>query len=92
MQKILRRRVFRDLKQNLLRYLALGFLIILGMYMIVSLVGAAETVIQGVDHFAEKNHLEDGEFQVFVPLTQQEKTEITNQGITLEELFYLDYY
>ena len=37
MQKILRKRVLRDLKENILRYLALGFLIILGMYLVVSI-------------------------------------------------------
>ena len=42
MQKILRKRVLRDLKENFFRYLALGFLIILCMYMIGSLVGAGE--------------------------------------------------
>ena len=30
MQKILRKRIFRDLKENVFRYLALGFMIILG--------------------------------------------------------------
>ncbi|MCI7502253.1 MAG: hypothetical protein MSA76_01145 [Clostridium sp.] len=49
MQKILRKRVLRDLKENFFRYLALGLLIILCMYMIGSLVGAGETIVQGVD-------------------------------------------
>lgn len=47
MQKILRKRILRDLRENLFRYLALGFLVILGMYMVISLVGAAETIITG---------------------------------------------
>ena len=47
MQKILRKRVLRDLKENFFRYLALGLLIILCMYMIGSLVGAGETIVQG---------------------------------------------
>ena len=49
MQKILRKRVLRDLKENFFRYLALGFLIILCLYMIGSLVGAGETIVQVVD-------------------------------------------
>ncbi len=91
MQKILRKRIFRDLKENLFRYLALGFLIILGMYIVVSLVGAADTIIIGVAEHAEENRLEDGEFQVFVPLTEKEITELTKSGITLERMFYLDF-
>lgn len=54
MQKILRKRIIRDLKENLFRYLALGVLIILGMYLIVSLVGAAETIIEQTASIAEK--------------------------------------
>ena len=36
MQKVLRKRVLRDLKENLFRYIALAFLIIIGMYVVVS--------------------------------------------------------
>lgn len=90
MQKILRKRVLRDLKENLFRYLALGFLIILGMYIVISLVGAADTIITGVDEKAEENCLEDGQFSVFLPLTETEKENFEKQGILLEEMFYLD--
>lgn len=91
MQRILWKRVLRDLKRNVWRYLALGSLIILGMYMVVSLVGAAETVITRVDQKAEENKLEDGEFSVFVPLTKAQEQEISDEGVSLEHMFYLDY-
>lgn len=58
MQKILRKRILRDLRENLFRYLALGFLIILGMYMVISLVAAAETVITGTTEAAKENRVE----------------------------------
>lgn len=91
MQKILRKRIFRDLRENCFRYLALGFLIILGMYMIVSLVGAADTIMKGTADTAKKNKLEDGQFRTFVSLTEEEKASLKGEGITLEEHFYLDY-
>lgn len=91
MQKILRKRVWRDLKENPLRYLALGLLIVLGMYLIVSLVGAAETVITGVDKKAEENRIEDGQFGVLVPLIGAQEENLREQGITLERMFYLDF-
>lgn len=91
MQKILRKRVVRDLKENFLRYLALGLLIILGMYLVVSIVGAADTIIYGTRQMAEQNQCEDGQFGTFVPLSKQEKEVLTSQGITLEEMFYLDF-
>lgn len=91
MQKILRKRIFRDLKENFLRYLALGFLIILGMYIIISLVAAADTIISGTQSAAVEHQLEDGQFGVFVPLSEAEKEELEKQGITLEEMFYLEF-
>lgn len=56
MQIILRKRVLRDLKENLFRYLALGILILVSMYLIVSMLGAAETIIQGGEYF-ENNRM-----------------------------------
>lgn len=91
MQKILRKRIFRDLRENFLRYLALGFLIILGMYIIISLVAAADTIISGTQSAAAEHLLEDGQFGVFVPLSTAEKEKIEQQGITLEEMFYLEF-
>ena len=91
MQKILRKRVWRDLKENFLRYLALGLLIVLGMYLVVSLIGAADTIIVGTRKMAEENHCEDGQFGLFVSLSKQEKEKIIKQGITVEEMFYLDF-
>lgn len=91
MQKILRKRVLRDLKANAFRYAALGLLIILCMYLIVSMVGAAETIIAGVENKGNVSKVEDGEFTTFLPLTKQQFKDITDKGITLEEQFYLDY-
>ena len=62
MQKILRKRVLRDLKENFFRYLALGLLIVLGMYIVLSLIGAADTIILGTKQMAEQNKCEDGQF------------------------------
>ena len=91
MQKVLRKRIFRDLKENLFRYIALGAIIALCMYLIISLIGTAETIIQGSEILGEENHAEDGQYCMFLPLTEQEKNRITDKGIALEEHFYLDF-
>ena len=51
MQKILRKRILRDLKENLFRYLALSVLIILVMYLIVSIVGGGSAVRHAADRY-----------------------------------------
>ncbi len=91
MQRVLRKRILRDLKENSIRYLALSALIILCMYIIISLIGTADTIITGSEKYAEENVLEDGQFTVFAPLSEDERAWLSELGITLEEQFYLDY-
>lgn len=91
MQSILRKRVVRDLKENLFRYLALGVLIIFCMYLIVSMVSAAETIMTGSVKYGKETKVEDGEFSVFVPLKKSEERSLKKDGVILEEAFYMDY-
>ena len=80
MQRILQRKMLRELGANWLRYLALGLVIVFAMYIIVSLIGAADTVILGSAAHAEANRLEDGQFTVFVPLTEEELRALAGLG------------
>lgn len=91
MQKLLFKRTLRDLKANGFRYLALFLLIALSMFLVVSTVGSAESVIGTVDKKAEANCLEDGQFGTFIPLKETAMREIRAFGVTLEESFYLDF-
>ena len=91
LQGILSRRVLRDLKSNFWRYLALLLLITLGMYMVVAMIGSAESIMWTVETSYEKNLGEDGQFGTFVPLSEEECGQITGKGVTLEEHFSLDY-
>ena len=49
MNKILSRRLLRDLRENCGRYLALFLLIVMGIFIVVSIVDSAEVVIQGTE-------------------------------------------
>lgn len=90
MNRVLRKRLLRDLQSNFMRYLALILMIVMGMYIVISVVGAAETVISGSTRRAEENCVEDGQFSVFLPLTKNQEKEITDNGILLEKLFSMD--
>lgn len=91
MQKVLRKRVLRDLKENVFRYIALAFLIIMGMYVIVSLIGAGYTIIDNGETHDEANKIEDGQFSVFVPLSDEEISWLEDAGAEVEGMFYEDY-
>ncbi|MBP1561070.1 MAG: ABC transporter permease [Oscillospiraceae bacterium] len=90
MNRVLNKRIFRDLKENFLRYLALFLMIVMGMYIIISVVGAAETIITGTEKKGAENRVEDGEFAVFTELTAAQEKEITGRGVTLERIFSFD--
>ena len=91
MQRLLYRKMWRELRAAWPRYLALGLVIAFAMYMIVSLIGAADTVILGTARHAEANGIEDGQFTTFVPLTDDQEKALTDSGIQLEKEFFLDY-
>ena len=91
MNKILARRVFRNLKNNFVRYFALFLLIVMGMYLVVSLIASADTIINGVNEKAKANKLEDGEFKVFEKLSKNELSALKDKEIKVEEAFYMDY-
>ncbi|MGN1338828.1 MAG: hypothetical protein ACI4WS_00915 [Oscillospiraceae bacterium] len=88
--RVLNKRIFRDLRENFLRYLALFLMIVMGMYIIISVVGAAEAIITGTEEKGTENHVEDGQFSVFTQLTAQQEKEITDKGVTLEKMFSFD--
>ena len=90
MNKVLNKRILRDLKENFARYLALLLMIIAGMFIIIAIVGAAETIITGTTDLTEKNKIEDGQFSVFLPLTKEQEEEISENGVTIEKMFSAD--
>lgn len=90
MNKILKKRLPRDLRENLGRYVALTLLITLGIYLVLSIVGSSETIINGTEKQREINKVEDGEFTVFLPLTDEEIASVSEGGTVIEPIFYTD--
>lgn len=90
MNRILSKRLLRDLRANLGRYLALFLLIVMGIYIVVSIVGSAEVVIQGTENMKAVNMVEDGQFTVFLPLTDEDMSMLTEDGTQIEPMFSLE--
>lgn len=87
---ILAKRFPRELKENYIRYMMLVLLIVMGMYIVVSVVGASYNITQGTESKRAKNKIEDGEFTLFYPLDDAQMKNITDEGITIEEKFSFD--
>ena len=65
-------------------------MIIIGIYLVVSIVGSAEMVIQGTDNAKSENLVEDGEFTMFQPLTGEELEMLSKRGTVIEKMFSFD--
>ena len=76
MKRILRKRIPREIRENFFRYLALFAMIVFCMYIIIAMLDAAETIIQGTEHNQEISHVEDGQITVFTRLTESQISEI----------------
>lgn len=90
MRRILRRRIPREIRENFFRYLALFAMIVFCMYIIIALVDAAETIIQGTEKNQQITHIEDGQITVFTKLTEEQIAQIESKGVTIEDHFSFD--
>lgn len=88
---ILNKRIPRDLKKNLMRWIALFLLIVVSMFLVVSLIASADSVTLSVNNINKKNNIEDGQFSVIIPLNEKELNSLTKDGVNIEESFYLDF-
>ena len=88
--KELNARIPRELKAHLGRYFALFFMIVMGMYLVVSVAGMAETTIQGSDAYNEECRLQDGQFTVLSPLTDTQIEDLEKEKCELEPVFSVD--
>lgn len=90
MNRVLAKRIPRELKANWAKYLAILLLIAFSMYMVGNIVAGAETIIFRTEEHNTANHVEDGQFTTFIPLTDEQEKQITDTGITLERIFSMD--
>ena len=88
--KDLNKRILRELKAHLGRYLALFLMIALGMYLVVSIAGMAETTIKGTDDYNSECHLQDGQFTVFSPITDDRLKNLSREYGEIEGIFSVD--
>ncbi|SEW18201.1 ABC transporter permease [[Clostridium] fimetarium] len=87
---VLHRRIIRELRQGWVKYGAMAFLLILSLSLVVSLAGGADTIVNTMESTFQTSHVEDGEFQVHVPLNDSQLNELKDLGAKVEEKFYFD--
>ena len=88
--RVLNNRIWREFRTHFGRYLALFFMIVLGMYLVVSVAGMAETTIQGSKEYNDECCLQDGQFTTFIPLTDGQLEELEKKYGVIERIFSID--
>jgi len=87
---ILHRRIIRELRQGWVKYSAMAFLLILSLSLVISLAGGADTVVNTMEKTFQSSHVEDGEFQVQMPLNDTQIIDLKDLGAKVEAKFYFD--
>ena len=90
MKRVLGKRLPRDFKAGFGRYLALILVIAMGIYLVISIVGSAETVLHGTEEKRNVFNTQDGFFTVFLPLTDEDKDMLAEDGTEIQAEFYTD--
>lgn len=88
--RVLNKRIWRELRAHFGRYLALFFMIVLGMYLVVSVAGMAETTIRGSREYNDECRQQDGQFTTFIPLTDTQLAELEKAHGVIEKIFSID--
>lgn len=90
MRRVLRKRLPRDFRVGWGRYLALILVIAMGIYLVIGIVGSAETVLHGTKEKRREFNTQDGFFTVFLPLTDDDTIMLTEDGTQIQAEFYTD--
>ena len=91
MYKTLLSRIPRKLRANTGRYIALALMVAISAYCLVSICGSAEIIVGGSAENAERYCAEDGQFTCADPLSDEEFSHLTDMGVQVESMFYLDF-
>lgn len=90
MKSPLRKRIPRELRAEFGKYLVVLILMISTIGFVSGFLVADGSMIQAYNEGFEKYNIEDGNFRVKKELTSSQKREITTNGVTLYENFYIE--
>ena len=88
---VLNRQIPRKIKGNLLRYIGILLLLIVGITIVTGYNCAAASVLEKLNDSKKFYNVEDGDFQVYMPLSDEQKSHIEDLGFKIEEQFYYDF-
>jgi len=91
MRRVLIKRYPRELKKNFFRYFSLFVLIIICMFLVVAIVDASYSIIEGTKENQKISRVEDCQAILFTPLTAEQIKIIEDKGVCVEAHNSFDY-
>ena len=87
---IILKRASRMFVKNFFKYLGVMLIIIFGMAVVIGYGNTSFSAKETIDRYWEETNVEDGEFSLYVKLTEDDKKNISDLGISLQDTFYFD--
>ena len=87
---IILKRASRMFVKNFFKYLGVMLIIIFGMAVVIGYGNTSFSAKETIDRYWEETNVEDGEFTLYVKLTEDDKKNISDLGISLQDTFYFD--
>lgn len=88
---VLNKRVFREFRENIVKYCGLMLLILIASTLVVGFSNSTDCVIYTGAKAAKINKQEDGDFLVESKLDNSTLQKLQSMGVTVDESFYVDY-
>ncbi len=89
--RVLNRRIIREFKYNIVRYSVIFLLFLFGIMVFVAVSNSSDSISKAVEDLAVKSNQEDGYFSLFVPLSNSQIAELEQNGVSVQETFYIDF-
>ncbi len=92
MRNPLNKRLLRDLKSDIGKYLVMMILLVLSIGFVSGFLVAGSSMLKAYDDSFEKYNIENGNFRVENELTLAQKEAIEKKNVTVYDNFYVEKY
>lgn len=88
---ILNKRIFRGFKESFAKYFVSLLIFIIGTSLFIAIADSSDSIIRSINRLMKLSNCEDGNFQVYQPLTNEQLDNLEKHGVRLEKNFYINF-
>lgn len=88
--KTLNKRLFRNAKNSLTKYILVALILFLGIAVFVAIATSTDSIVGEIRKLEKISNCEDGYFLLHTALDEKQIQELIQQGVLLEENFYIN--